>query len=142
MKRIQNWNKSIRSKADKWVRRACPGAPLIDSTNNFDVVSYNVKDITSKVEVLNAEKGETKRITKHLQEDIDHVRIVSNVAVAFGVIGAAGSIVNVGLTLFRTRFAFTKAGVDATIEDVSQGEEGLYHLGDGSNHFKSIISNI
>ena len=42
-------------------------------TNNFDVVSYDVKDITSKVNVLNAEMGETKRITKHLQEDIDQI---------------------------------------------------------------------
>ncbi len=57
-------------------------------TNNFDVVSYDVKDITSKVNVLNAEMGETKRITKHLQEDIDQVRIVSNVALAFGGCGS------------------------------------------------------
>lgn len=52
----------------------------------------------SKIEVLNAEIGETKWITQYLQEDIDQVGILSNVALAYGVIRTAGNIANVGLT--------------------------------------------
>lgn len=68
-------------------------------TNNFDVVSYDVKDLTSKVDVLNSEMAETKRITQHLQEDIDETRIIAWTALAFGVVGTAGSAASIGIQL-------------------------------------------
>ena len=43
--------------------------------------------------------SETQQITKHLQEDINNVRVVSYVALAFGVIGTVSGVGSIGMQL-------------------------------------------
>ena len=93
-------------------------------TNTVDVVSFDVKEIRNKVDTLDTEMAETKKVTQHLQEDLDNVRMVSNVALAFGVIGTVGSIGSIGMQLASNGISFaTKAGMSMIQNCAAEGME-------------------
>ena len=96
--------------------------------NTVDVIDYDVKDVKLRVDVLNSEMAETKKVTQHLQEDIDNVRVVSNVALAFGVIGTVGSVASIGMQLASNGISFaSKAGYSMLSNCAAEGAETEMH---------------
>ena len=102
-------------------------------TNNVDVIDYDVKELTVRVDTLNAEMGQTKTIMKYMQEDIHTNRIIASTALA---LSAVNSFTQIGMILSSKGLQFIGQAESATeeaIEGVSNTERTLYHLGDGSN---------
>ena len=80
-------------------------------TNTVDVVSYDVRDISGKVAVLNEQMVKTREVMQYMQRDIKTNRIIASTALAFGIIGTVGSIASIGMQLSSSGISFaTKNG--------------------------------
>ncbi|KAK8840029.1 hypothetical protein M9Y10_031314 [Tritrichomonas musculus] len=67
--------------------------------NNFDVVSYDVQAISNKVDVLNSEMVAINLKTSSLEYDEENTRMISYVALAFGIAGTVGSAISIGMQI-------------------------------------------
>lgn len=72
-------------------------------TNNFDVVSYDVKDITAKVDTLRGEMASQIEKTKYLKAETDKLEVISGIALGFAV---AGSVLSVGTSFSASGITF------------------------------------
>lgn len=80
-------------------------------TNTVDVVSYDVKDVKSNVETQNSQMATQKQVTDCLQKDVEKNRLIASTALAFGIVGTAGSIASIGMQLAPQGISFaTKSG--------------------------------
>ncbi|KAK8845753.1 hypothetical protein M9Y10_020671 [Tritrichomonas musculus] len=88
-------------------------------TNNFDVVSYDVKDITSKVDTLRSEMTEQQNKTQYLKSETDKLEIMAGVALA---IGATGTLMG-GLSLTETGISFGFNGINGSVRCIVESGE-------------------
>ena len=56
--------------------------------NTVDVVSYDVKEITDKVEILNSEMAEQQQKTQYLEVEVGNVKIMAGVALGFSALNS------------------------------------------------------
>ena len=66
-------------------------------TNNLDVMTYDVKDITDKVTLLNSEMAVQQQKTQYLEHEIDKINVKANVALVMGAVATGLSITSIGL---------------------------------------------
>ncbi|WP_300485523.1 hypothetical protein, partial [uncultured Brachyspira sp.] len=68
-------------------------------SNNVDVIDYDVKELTTRVDSLNAEMGQVRTVMKYMQEDITQNRIIASTALAFSIVSMVGSAASIGMQL-------------------------------------------
>ena len=66
-------------------------------TNNVDVMSYDVKEITNKVNNLGSEMAEQQLKTKYLKTKTDEIDAKANVGIALGVAGCVLGATGIGV---------------------------------------------
>ena len=109
-------------------------------TNTVDVVSYDVKEIKNKVDVLDTEMAETKQVTQHLQKDVETNRIISSVALAFGVIGTVTGVSSIGMQLASSGISFaTKAGTNM-LTNLTKAPASTVANPEGYTIFSSLVT--
>ncbi|KAK8866270.1 hypothetical protein M9Y10_009229 [Tritrichomonas musculus] len=117
-------------------------------TNNVDVMNYDVKYLTNKVNNLSSEMVDQQNKTKYLKIKTDQIEIVADVALAFGIAGTVMGGASLGLqfsalgvqTASRTVNGFQKTGgqFQGLLSDISEdvsldaGSSMLEIIGDGS----------
>ena len=110
-------------------------------TNTVDVVSYDVKDIKSKVETLNSEMAEQMQKTKYLSKKVDEVDMKANIGIVLGATGCVLGATGIGVSGKAISFA-SKAAAEAAAKGGREMTNTVSNVGEHAARGENILEDI